>query len=213
VVTVFASSLGLVTRLPDPPLDPGGDEARSKLRRELLHPEYHQQNLVQRLLTWLLRQVQRALAAAEQTPPLSTFVAMLVFLLLLAALVWLVSRARGDRRAPVATGPVLEDLTLTAAELRARAEAALAEGRPEDALVDAFRALTARQVERGRLEDAPDTTAHEVAVSLAGEFPEQAQRVGDNARLFDLVLYGDGSATAVQARDALALDDDLAGVR
>ena len=32
----------------DPPLDPSGSEARAKLRRELLHPEYHQQNLLQR---------------------------------------------------------------------------------------------------------------------------------------------------------------------
>lgn len=198
----------------DPPLEPSPDEARSWLQRELLHPEYHQQNLVQRLITWLLRQVDRALAAAEQTPPLSAFAAMLVFLLLLAALAWLVSRARGDRRAQGITGPVLDDdATLTAAELRARAEAALAGDRPEDALVDAFRALTVRQVERGRLEDSPGTTAHEVAVSLAGEFPEHGKRVGDNARLFDLVRYGDRPATAEQARGALALDDDLAGAR
>jgi Domain of unknown function (DUF4129) len=197
----------------DPPLDPSPDKARSWLQRELLHPEYHQQNLVQRLVTWLLRQIDRALAAAEQTPPLSTFAAMLVFLLLLAALLWLASRARGDRRAQDAAGPVLDDATLTAAQLRARAEAALAGGRPEEALVDAFRALTVRQVERGRLEDSPDTTAHEVAVSLAGEFPEHGTRVGDNARLFDLVLYGDRTATAEQARGALALDDELAGIR
>jgi Domain of unknown function (DUF4129) len=196
-----------------PPLDPSADEARSWLQRELLHPEYHQQNALERLVTWLERQINRALAAAEQTPPLSTFAAMLIFLLLLGGLVWLVSSARRDRRTRIRTGPVLDTDAFTAAELRARAEAALAGGRPEDALVDGFRALAVRQVERGRLDDSPAATAHEVAVSLAAEFPQHGRRVGDNARLFDLVLYGDGAATPEQVTDILRLDDDLAGVR
>lgn len=197
----------------DPPLDPSAGEARSWLQRELLHPEYHQQNVVQRLLTWLGRQIGRGLAVAEQAPPLSTFAAMLVFLLLLGALAWLVSRTRWTRRARAAPGPVLDAQVLTAAELRARAEAALAAGRPEDALVDGFRALAVRQVERGRLEESPATTAHEVAVTLAGEYPAQRDRVGENARLFDMVLYGDRPATPEQASGVLALDDDLARAR
>lgn len=197
----------------DPPLDPSAGEARSWLQRELLHPEYHQQNLMQRLLTWLERQIGRGLAVAEQAPPLSTLAAMLVFLLLLGALAWLVSRTRWTRRARGVPGPVLDGKALTAAELRARAEAALAAGRPEDALVDGFRALAVRQVERGRLEESPATTAHEVAVTLAGEYPAQGDRVGDNARLFDLVLYGDRPATVEQASGVLALDDDLARAR
>ena len=196
-----------------PPLDPSADEARSWLQRELLNPEYHQQNALERLVTWLERQINRALAAAEQTPPLSMFAAMLIFLLLLGGLVWLVSRARRDRRSRFRTGPVLDSDAFTAAELRARAVAALAGGRPEDALVDGFRALAVRQVERGRLDDSPAATAHEVAVSLAAEFPQHGRRVGDNARLFDLVLYGDGAATPEQVTDILRLDDDLAGVR
>jgi hypothetical protein len=208
-VTALLRALPVV----EPPLDPSADQARSWLQRELLHPEYHQENAVERLLTWLDRQVNRGLAAAEQAPSLSTFAAMVVFLLLLGALLWLVSRARGNRRARVQAGPVLGETAASAAELRARAEEALAGGRPEDALVDGFRALAVRQVERGRLEDSPGATAHEVAVALATEFPDHGGRVGDNARLFDLVLYGDRPATPEQATDVLALDDALAGVR
>ena len=198
---------------PDAPLDPSADEARSWLQRELLHPEYHQQNLLERLITWLERQIGRALTAAEQAPPLSTFAAMLVFLLLLGGLVWLLSRTQATRRARTSAGPVLDEEVVTAAELRARAEAALAGGRPEAALVDGFRALAVRQVERGRLEDSPGATAHEVAMLLATEYPKHGERVGDNARLFDLVLYGDRPATPEQATGVLALDDELAGVR
>ena len=197
----------------EPPLDPSAGEARSWLQRELLHPEYHQQNIVERLIIWLQRQIDRGLAAAEQAPPLSAFAAMLIFLLLLGGLLWLVSRTRGTRRARTPVGPVLDGQAASAAELRARAEAALAGGRPEDALVDGFRALAVRQLERGRLEDSPGLTAHEVAVALATEYPDLAGRVEDSARLFDLVRYGDRPATPEQATGVLALDDDLAGVR
>jgi hypothetical protein len=206
--------IALLRALPvDAPLDPSSGEARSWLQRELLKPEYHQQNVVEQLITWLQRQIGRGLAAAAQAPPLSTFAAMLIFLLLLGGLVWLLSRTRGTRRARVGSGPVLDDPVVTAAQLRARAEAALADGRMEQALVDGFRALTVRQVERGRLEDSPGATAHEVALSLATRFPQHGERVGDNARLFDLVLYGDRPASPDQATSVLRLDDELAAAR
>ena len=206
--------IALLRALPvEAPLDPSSGEARSWLQRELLNPEYHQQNVVEQLITWLQRQIGRGLAAAAQAPPLSTFAAMLIFLLLLGGLVWLLSRTRGTRRARVGSGPVLDDPAVTAAQLRARAEAALADGRTEQALVDGFRALTVRQVERGRLEDSPGATAHEVALSLATRFPQHGERVGDNARLFDLVLYGDRPASPDQATNVLRLDDELAAAR
>ena len=162
------------------PLDPSSGEARSWLRRELLHPEYHQQNLVEQVVTWLERQVGRGLDAAAGAPPLST-----------------------EPRS-VLTGEVV-----TAAALRARAEAALADGRHGEALVDGFRALTVRQVERGRLDDAPGATAHEVADALGAAYPHQRTRVDQGARLFDSVLYGHRPATRDQAGSVLALDDEL----
>ena len=196
--------------LADPPLDPTPDEARSELRRELLRPEYYEDNLIQRLLTWLERQLDKGVEAAVDLPPLQTFAAMLVAVLLFGTLVWLVSRARASARVPGGKQAVLTDEAVTAAELRARAEAALAAGRHEEALVDGFRALAARQVERGRLEDTPGATAHEVAGVLASEYPERRSRVDAAAALFDSVLYGDRPATREQAADVLTLDDELA---
>ncbi len=102
---------------------------------------------------------------------------------------------------------------ITAAALRARAEAALAEGRFGDALVDAYRALAVRQVERGRIEDLPQATAHELAAGLGLEFPAQRLLIDRSADLFDSVLYGDHPATREQAIDVLALDDELSGRR
>ena len=208
MITV-ATRLGLAA----PPLDPSGDEARSWLRGELLHAEYHQQNALERLLGGLQRLLERGLDAAAQAPPLSTFAALVVFLLLVTALAWLLSRARRTARRPSEDRSVLGLEVVPASVLRARAEAALAEGRARDAVVDGFRALTVRQVERGRLDDAPGTTAHEVAGVLGATYPDQRQRVAGSARLFDVVLYGDRPATGQQARDVLALDDELAGLR
>ena len=101
--------------------------------------------------------------------------------------------------------------SLSAAELRARAERALAEGRNEEAVVEGFRALAVRQVERGRLDDLPGATAHEVAIALAVEHPLARDRVDGTAALFDAVLYGDRPASSAQATSVLELDDQLAG--
>jgi hypothetical protein len=201
------SLLRLVPR--DPPLVPTPDEARTKLRRELLRPEYNEQNLVQRVLTWLERQLGNGLDAAADAPPLSTLAAMVILVGLVALLGWLLSRARRTARSRDDTRAVLTDEVISADQLRARAEAALAEGRHEDAVVDAFRAVATRQVERGRLADTPGATAHEVALALGREFPHLRERVDGCGALFDAVLYGDRPATSTQAASVLALDDEL----
>ncbi len=120
------------------------------------------------------------------------------------------SRARRTTRGE-SSAPALTDEQITADELRARAEAALASGDAAAALVDAFRAAAVRQVERGRVEDVPQATAHELAGALAGAFPAQQGALRRAADLFDEVLYGDRPATDLQARELLALDDTLAG--
>ena len=207
-----AGALGTLLRL-DPPLDPSSDEGRSLLRRELLEPRYNDQNLLERLLNAILRRIDGGINAASNIGVLPTFAAMLVLLALLLALGWLASRARRSPTADATTRAVLTDEIVTADQLRRRAEEALAQSRFEDAVVEAFRALAVRQVERGRLEDSPGTTAHEVSVVLAREYPHQRARMDLNANLFDAVLYGDRSATREQALDVLSLDDEMASVR
>ena len=197
----------------DPPLQPSGGEGRSLLRRELLRPEYNDRALLTRFLDWLREQLTKGVDAASGSPPFATLAAMVLFVVLVGGLLWLLSRARTSSRADGGRGPALGDERLTAAQLRARAEAALADGRHEDALVDAFRALAVRQVERARIDDVPGATAHELAGLLAEATPALADRLRAAADRFDLVLYGERPATADEARTVLALDDDLVGVR
>lgn len=201
----------LLTGSLEPPLDPSGDEARRLLRRELADPKYYDADILQRLVDWLERLVDDTITGVSASGPLSTLLAIIVTLGLVAAIILIVSRARRTAQAPRRAAAALTDEIITAAELRARAEAALAAGDASAALVDAFRALAVRQVERQRIEDVPQATAHELARALAVEFPAQAGTVHHGADLFDQTLYGERRATREQALELLALDDALAG--
>jgi hypothetical protein len=198
---------------PGPPLDPSGDVGRSLLRRELLHGEYHQQDLWQRLLEWLTRLFDRAVGGASGQSWVTFLAAILIAVLLLTGLLMVLSRLRRDRRQRLRPGALLPDDRPSAAELRRRAEESLARGRHEEAVVDGFRALAARQIALGRLDDQPGATVHEVAARLATSYPQEGPRVGRTADLFDATLYGDRPATHDDASAVLDLDDVLAGAR
>ncbi|HEY2877091.1 DUF4129 domain-containing protein [Nocardioides sp.] len=198
---------------PDPPLQPSGDEGRRLLRDELVHGEYHRQHVLQRLIDWLWRHLQDGVGAASGSSGVTAFVTMLVAAALVVGLALLLTRVRRDRRTRVRSDAVLTGDRASADDLRRLAEAALAEGRHADALVDAFRALAVRQVERGRLSDQPGATAHEVAASLATSYPTHGGLVGRSADLFDATLYGHHPARPEDAHDVLDLDDALAGPR
>lgn len=201
----------LLTGSLEPPLDPSGDEARRLLRRELADPKYYDADILQRLTDWLQRLVDDTISGVSASGPLSTLLAMIVALALVAAIILILSRARRTAQAERRPAAALTDEVITASELRARAEAALAAGDSSAALVDAFRALAVRQVERQRIEDVPQATAHELARALAVEFPAHVGAVHHGADLFDQTLYGDRLATREQALELLALDDALAG--
>ena len=208
-MSALTALVGLTSLRVDPPLDPSGSEARAKLRRELVRPEYHDENLIQEVLNWLLRKVNSGLQRAQEAPPLSTLAAMVIFVALAAAVVGLAAGPRRPAPPRHDRGAVLTEEVVTADELRARAETAMGAGRYEEAVVEGFRAIAVRQVERGRLTDTPGATAHEVADTLAVEYAPLAGRVRASASLFDAVLYGDRPASRDQATSVLALDDDL----
>ncbi len=195
----------------DPPLDPSGDEARSLLRRELADPKYYQDDPLQRITDWLGRLIDSTVENASSAGPVPTLVFVVVTLGLVAALALLLSRARRTARAQRPSAAALTDEVISADELRARAEAALAAGDASSALVDAFRAAAVRQVERARIEDLPQATAHELARALAAAHLAHGAAIHRGADLFDRTLYGERPATRAEALELLALDDTLAG--
>jgi hypothetical protein len=92
---------------------------------------------------------------------------------------------------------------------RVAAEAALAAGDHAQAIVEGFRAVAARAVHRGVLDERPGRTAHELATELAPLLPDHARALTDASAVFDLVFYGHQPAQEADARSVLALDDDL----
>ncbi len=201
-------------RLAEVPLDPGADEARRWLVRELAKPEYHRDNLIQRAFEWIANLLDRSVGGASAVPGVRGVLSLVVFAVVAVAVIALVSRTRVTRRASRdKSGPALSGEVITADQLRQRAVAAAAEGRHSDALVDGFRALALRAIERGRIDDQPGATAHELAARLAAEFPSLGDAINQCANWFDLVLYGDRVATRAQAEQTLALDLDLVSAR
>jgi hypothetical protein len=212
-VTAVLSRLTGTTTLADPPLDPSGQEGRDALGRELAKPDYYTDDLLDRVAQWLQRLFGDGVEGAADTPAVSTFLAILVVIALLTGVLLLAGRARRTARVGDDAPPALTDEAVSAAALRARAEAALAEGRFDDALVDAYRALAVRQIERGAIDDVPQATAHELARSLGVAFPTQQRALATAADEFDAVLYGDHPARHDRAAAMLALDDGLGAVR
>ena len=63
----MSSPMSLLVPAPGPPLHPSGDEGRRLLREELLHGEYHRNDLWNRLLAWVGRLFRGGVDAAAST--------------------------------------------------------------------------------------------------------------------------------------------------
>jgi hypothetical protein len=195
----------------DAPLDPTSDEARRWLEEELASDVYHPQpSLTQRFFEWLEHLL--SIDAGSGGP---SFLLPVVIVVLLAALVLVLvtvlrrevgrGRAGGER--------ILDVPDVDSATLRRRARDAADKGDWDAAVLDGVRCIARAGVERVVLDDAPGRTAHEVALALAGPFPQEAAALLSAADAFDAVRYGHRPATEEQARAVVGLDDRLSGAR
>ncbi|GAA1249644.1 DUF4129 domain-containing protein [Oryzihumus leptocrescens] len=195
-------------------LEPSPGQARDWLREELARPAYHHQaSLVQRLADWLQEQWHRLLDQSQAAAGWSPLVTAVVAAAVVALLAFVLPRVRRERRLPGRGAAVLTDPRTTAAMYRARVAAALAEGRFDDALADAYRALTREAADRTLLEDTPGSTAHEVALALAPRFPDEVDALRRAADLFDAVRYGERHLGRADAEEVVGLDARLTRTR
>lgn len=186
--------------------DPG--QARGWVRRELSRPEY-QQSLLERFQGWLGDLWQGLQATALGASPLSAAAAAVVLLVVVALVLLLATRVRREPASPLGDTAVLGPETVSADEHRRSAERALARGAIDVATVEGFRAVAARAVQRGVVEERPGLTAHELAADLAPSYPAHADGLTEASVLFDEVFYGDQPATVDDARSVLDLEDAL----
>lgn len=196
------------------PLSPDGSTAHAWLQRELAKPAYaDQRSWIQRVWDWATDRLHDLLNGIGSALPLYVLIPLL--LVLLAAVIYGVSRLGGrtGRTRDKPTDGVLRDIDLTAAQLRARAGAAAADGAHSAAFVDYFRALTRRAEERALLLAQPGRTAHEVGTELAPYFPSHGDEIRSAATFFDRVRYGGSDATADDVDRIRTLDRELDGTR
>lgn len=179
--------------------------ARDWVREELARSEY-QPSLLERVAGWFGDLLDKLLNAADGIGRLDpVFALVLVGLLVVGAAVVLARlRPAGVRRE--ASAPVLGEKRMTAAGHRALAERARDEGRYDDAVVEALRAIAVGLVERALLDDRPATTAREVALAAAASFAGLAGRLHAAAERFDAVRYGDRHADRAAADELLDLE-------
>ncbi|NUR09261.1 MAG: DUF4129 domain-containing protein [Nocardioidaceae bacterium] len=185
---------------PDPPT------ARSWLDDELSRAEYRQ-GLLERFQGWLADVWDRLTQGALGAHPFSAAAAIGLTVLLVVVVALLVVRVRPETRYAAGSAPLLADASVSPEQHRAEAEAALAAGDADRALVEAFRALASRSVARGLLVERPGLTAHELAAELGPRFPELAEPLAASADRFDRVFYGRFTAAPDDARRVLELDE------
>lgn len=197
------------------PVDPDREEARRLLEEELRDPGYQlHESLVVRAWRWVADHLP-VLDLPARLPAWAAWAVLGGVLLVALAVVLFAARDRWRRAGPQrpGAGGVLDGAGTSAADYRRRAADAAAAGDHDAALLDAYRAVAAGSVERALLDRRPGRTAHEVAVSLAPVFPEEAASLAWAADRFDAVRYGGTAAGAEDAGRTLELDRRVAGTR
>ncbi len=192
--------------------EPDRDEARWLLQEELAEREYAEAE-PDPVLEWLGEVLGGPAdwfdSLGGGVPAFPGWV-LLVIVVVLAVVVLLLVRPRANATGRAGrAAAVLADRSLSLAGHRRAAAAATAAGDHDAALVCWFRAVVRQAEERTVLDPRPGRTATEAAHALATAFPAEHGALHRAAAAFNAVVYGDRSATAVQAESVRALDARL----
>jgi hypothetical protein len=190
------------------------DGAQRAAHNELAKAIYHRQQ--DPLLVRAVKAVGRALSSvidhgSSVAPGGAAGLALLLVVLLVVVL--LIRRQVGPlRRTAAIAGSVLPTgRSLTAAEHRARADAAAARGDHDTAVLESMRADVRALEERGVIDQRPGRTALEVARDGGAGLPAATPVLDAAARTFDDVVYGGGPAGPDQVETLRAADRAVAG--
>lgn len=189
------------------------DEARRLAERELADPIYEDDPpLLQRIVEWLLRQLDKL--AGEVGAFLGGW-GLLALLIPIAIIVALVLLRFGPmaRRAARGEEPLFGTKRRTAAEYRREADDAFAAEDWTTCVLERFRAIIAGLEERAILTAKPGRTADEAVRDAGPLLPGLSERLGAGAVTFDDVRYGERAATQDEAVTLRELDRDVRAAR
>lgn len=196
------------------PVDVGRDAARDAAVRELSDPAYQQAepSTVTKVLRWVLDRLGDLLDGVSGLVPGGALGLAVLAVLVIAVIVAVRLRVGALARSATSSS-VFDSGKLSAADHRAAAEAAVAQGNLAEAVRERFRAVVRGLEERGVLDERSGRTVDEVAKVAGARLPDHASALRDAARLFDDVCYGGRPATVDDYRRLAELDLALGGVR
>jgi hypothetical protein len=204
-----------VSWLLDVPVDVGRGEAAAAARRELSKAVYAdaRPSIPQVVLTWVLQKLAELLSKAASAAPGGALglVALLAIVALVAVVV--IRRVGGLRRAETDDVPVFVGRPRSAADYRAAADAAAAQGDWDEAVRQRFRAVVRSLEERDVLDPRPGRTADEAASDAARAMPSCAAGLRAAAQSFDDVAYGHRPRDQRSDDELRELDRRLAATR
>jgi len=189
------------------------DEARRLAQRELADPIYQDEPpLLQRLLEWVLRQLDELIAT---TGSLFSGWGALVVLLPIALIAALVLWRFGPLARTAARGEssLFGATKQTAMQYRRAADAADATRDWTTSVLERFRAIVAGLEERDVLTTKAGRTADEAAREAGRPLPNLADRLIAAAITFDDVRYGERAATSDEAATMRELEHDVRSAR
>ncbi|WP_131765654.1 DUF4129 domain-containing protein [Candidatus Protofrankia californiensis] len=191
------------------------DEAAEEARRELSRTIYHQAepSWPERVVSWLSEQLTDLWTSATQPSGGGLGIAAVVIVAAVAAVaVWL---RLGPVRRQARTAPVDLDLSspLSAAALRAEADAAARAGAFAEAVRSRLRAVVRMLEETGVLEPRPGCTAGELVTEVGRIAPATTPALASAVAIFSEIWYGGLEASEASYRAVVQADEALTGLR
>jgi hypothetical protein len=192
--------------------EPTREQARDAAREELSRRQYEdaQPSLAVRLLGRLLREIGELLDRAAGAAPGGALGLVLLVALLVLLVAVVLAKVRPSARSAGGQALFAGAGTLTAAEHRARAEQAAAQGQFAEAVRERLRAVVRELEQRGLLDHRPGRTAEEVAREAGALVPDAAADLSRAARVFAEVWYGGRPAEAGSYAVVVDVDTRLA---
>jgi len=189
----------------------GREGARRAAAEELSRSRYEDEGLLERVWRQLQELVSDLLnsAASGGLGAIVSLVILAALLVGLVALLWWSTLRRMSGSARSATPELFVDGGQTSAQHRASAQGLAEEGRWAEAIRELVRAIARTLEERQLLAELPGRTAGEFAAAAGVVLPPLRTRLGEAARLFDAVTYGQDPGTAQGYAAVSELDEAL----
>ena len=192
-----------------PSIDIDRDAAHQAAQSELNKPIYGKGSAGQQITDWLNEQIYRLLQETASIPG-GWITTTVLFILLAIAVAVAVHVARRTMRTDRGDDyPLFGAAQLTAAQHRAMADTAAAEGNWAAAIRHRLRAVARQLEETGVLEPAPGRTANELARDAGGALPHLSDELSHAATAFNDVTYGELPGTQPAYQMIADLDDRL----